>query len=315
MPSVDGVEVAAHELGGDGPPLLIAHATGFLGTVYAPLAAGLGDHFRVVALDFRGHGWSSRPDNGDFNWDRMTFDLLAVADRLGPPPITGFGHSLGGGTLLLAEHERPGTFGSLVLFEPIVFPEDFEFDGENPMAGPARGRRPSFPSRADALARYASRPPLNEMRPDVLEIYVRDGFVDQPDGSVTLACAPDDEAATFASDTKVRTSTIADVASAVTVLTGAEDDDGPSPARYGPAIVAALPNARLQVHPEVGHLAPFEQPDAVAAMVLESVAGDDELQRQSPLDRRRELGTEMRAVGCEASPAQDDSNDVARRPS
>ena len=110
------------------------------------------------------------------------------------------------------------------------------------------------------------------MRPDVLEIYVRDGFVDQPDGSVVLACAPDDEAATFASDTKVRTSTIADVKSAVTVLTGADDEDAPSPARYGPAIVAALPNGRLQVHPEVGHLAPFEQPDAVAAMVLESAA-------------------------------------------
>ena len=25
-----------------------------------------------------------RPDNGDFDWDRMTLDLLAVADRLGP---------------------------------------------------------------------------------------------------------------------------------------------------------------------------------------------------------------------------------------
>ena len=172
MSSVDGVEVAAHELGGDGPPLLVAHATGFLGTVYGPLAAGLRDRFRVVALDFRGHGWSSRPDNGDFGWDRLTLDLLAVAERLGDAPITGFGHSLGGGTLLLAEHERPGTFGSLVLFEPIVFPDEFDFVGPNPMSAPARGRRPTFPSRAEALARYASRPPLNEMRPDVLEIYV-----------------------------------------------------------------------------------------------------------------------------------------------
>ena len=249
MPSVDGVEVAAHELGGDGPPLLVAHATGFLGTMYGPLAAGLGDHFRVVALDFRGHGWSTRPDNGDFDWDRMTLDLLAVADRLGPPPITGFGHSLGGGTLLLAEHERPGTFGSLVLFEPIVFPDDFEFDGENPMAAPARSRRPSFPSRADALARYASRPPLNEMRPDVLEIYVRDGFVDQPDGSVVWRARPTTRRRRSPRTTKVRTSTIADVTSAVTVLTGADDEDAPSPARYGPAIVAALPNGRLQVAP------------------------------------------------------------------
>ena len=269
--SVDGVEVAAHELGGDGPPLLVAHATGFLGTVYGPLAAGLHDRFRVVALDFRGHGWSTRPDNGDFGWDRLTLDLLAVAERLGEPPIHGFGHSLGGGTLLLAEHERPGTFDSLVLFEPIVFPDEFDFVGPNPMSAPARMRRPTFPSRAEALARYASRPPLNEMRPDVLETYVRDGFVDQPDGSVRLACAPDDEAATFDGSATVRLSRIGDVESAVTVLVGAEHEDAPSPARHGPAIVAGLPNARLQAHPEVGHLAPFEQPDAVAAMVLDSV--------------------------------------------
>ena len=158
-----------------------------------------------------------------------------------------------------------------MLFEPIVFPDDHEFDGHNPMAAPARSRRPTFPTRADALARYGSRPPLDEMRADVLEIYVRDGFVDLPDGSVTLACAPDDEAATFDSDTKVRTSTITDVMSSVTVLTGREDEDGPSPARFGPAIVEALPDARLQVHPEIGHLGPFEQPDAVAAMVLASL--------------------------------------------
>jgi pimeloyl-ACP methyl ester carboxylesterase len=271
VPSVDGVEVAAHELGGDGPPLLIAHATGFLGTVYEPLAAGLRERFRVVALDFRGHGWSSRPDNGDFGWDRLTLDLLAVAERLGEPPITGFGHSLGGGTLLLAEHERPGTFRSLVLFEPIVFADDLAFEGPNPMSAPARSRRPTFPSREAALARYASRPPLNEMRPDVLEIYVRDGFVDQPDGSVRLACAPDDEAATFDGSLTVRLSRVGDVTSAVTVLVGAEQEDAPSPARHGPTIVAALRNAELQSHPEVGHLAPFENPDAVAAMVLDSV--------------------------------------------
>ena len=81
---------------------------------------------------------------------------------------------------------------------------------------------------------------------------------------------PDDEAATFASDTKVRTSTISDVKAAVTVLTGADDEDAPSPARYGPAIVDALPNGRLQVHPEVGrHRSRNPTP---SAMMTESIS-------------------------------------------
>ena len=270
VPSVDDVAIAAYELGGDGPPLVVAHATGFLGPVYAPMAATLTDRFRVVALDFRGHGASTVPADGNFGWDRMALDLLAVVDRIGTAPLTGFGHSLGGGVLLLAEHERPGTFSSLFLFEPIVFPDDFVFDGPSPMAGPARSRRGSFPSRAAALARYASRPPLSDMRPDVLEIYVRDGFVDQPDGSVALASAPDSEASTFESEIKVRTSTIAGVESSVTVVVG-HDEEGPNPARFGPSIVAALPHAELIVREDLGHLGPFEDPPAVAALVRERI--------------------------------------------
>ncbi|MBV8692532.1 MAG: alpha/beta hydrolase, partial [Actinobacteria bacterium] len=33
FPSTDGVQVAAYELGGSGPPLLLSHATGFHGHI------------------------------------------------------------------------------------------------------------------------------------------------------------------------------------------------------------------------------------------------------------------------------------------
>ena len=52
----------------------------------------------------------------------------------------------------------------------------------------------------------------------------------------------------------------------MTVTVG-HDEEGPNPARLGPAIVAALPRAELLVHPELGHLGPFEDPPAVAALV------------------------------------------------
>ena len=124
-------------------------------------------------------------------------------------PAAGFGHSMGGAALLMAEERRPGTFDRLFLFEPIVFPDDFRLTAPNMMSDLARSRRSTFPSRDDALARYASRPPLNTMRADVLKAYVDDGFVDLPDGSVRLACLPDDEARTFESESKVHTSNVA----------------------------------------------------------------------------------------------------------
>ena len=125
MTSADGVEIAAYEFGGTGPPLVLAHATGFCATMYRPLGLELVDRFRVVALDFRGHGRSARPENADFGWDRMADDVLAVLERIGEP-AAGFGHSMGGAALLLAEERRPGTLHGMFLFEPIVFPDDFQ---------------------------------------------------------------------------------------------------------------------------------------------------------------------------------------------
>ncbi len=112
---------------------------------------------------------------------------------------------MGGAALLMAEERRPGTFDALFLFEPIVFPDDFAPTAPSFMADLARARRSTFPSRDDALARYASRPPLNTMRAEVLKAYVDDGFVDLPDGSVRLACDAEDEARTFESESKVHT--------------------------------------------------------------------------------------------------------------
>ena len=265
-PSPDGVDIAAYEFGGAGQPLLVAHATGFCATMYRAMGAELVDRFRVVALDFRGHGHSGRPGNDDFGWDRMAEDVLAVVERIGTVPAAGFGHSMGGAALLMAEQRRPGTFDSLFLFEPIVFPDDFAPTAPGLMAGLARARRSTFGSRDDALDRYSSRPPFDRMRVDVLAAYVADGFVDLADGSVRLACLPDDEARTFESETRVHTSTVADVAAAVTVVVG-HDEEGPNPAQLGAGLVDALPHAELLTRPELGHLGPLEDPTLVAADV------------------------------------------------
>ena len=51
FPSTDGVEVAAYDLGGKGPPLLLAHATGFHAHVFVPLAGRLAGRFHCFAFD------------------------------------------------------------------------------------------------------------------------------------------------------------------------------------------------------------------------------------------------------------------------
>ena len=68
VPSADGVEIALHQLGGEGPPLLFVHATGMNARTYGPFVAPFMEHYTVLAPDLRGHGWSTVPESRDFEW-------------------------------------------------------------------------------------------------------------------------------------------------------------------------------------------------------------------------------------------------------
>ena len=115
--SSDGVSVVLHDLGGDGDPLLISHATGFHGRAYQPVAEALHDVFHSVAPDYRGHGDTPQPVSVPTDWERYGDDAVAAARTL-PAPCVGFGHSMGGACLLMAAHREPQRFRGLVIYEP-----------------------------------------------------------------------------------------------------------------------------------------------------------------------------------------------------
>jgi len=273
--SRDGVVVAVHDLGGDGPPLMLAHATGFHGLAWDGFADRLATTFRVWSLDFRAHGASDRPPNGDLSWGRMADDLLAVVDAadLRHPFIVG--HSLGGAVSLLAEAAQPGTFRAMYLYEPATFPGPARPPAavaSNPMSDAARRRRAVFESRRAAHDNYATKPPLNELSPAALAAYVDHGFADRPDGTVELRCRPEDEAEVFAqAGASGAFDALASVRCPVTVARGSLDS--PGPAGFALAVADGLPASRFVVLDGLGHFGPLAEPDHVAASVVESLLG------------------------------------------
>jgi pimeloyl-ACP methyl ester carboxylesterase len=269
VPSTDGVTVALHDLGGEGPTLLVSHATGFCGRVYEPLAAALSTRFHVWALDFRGHGESTAPATEALHWHRVTDDLAAAVAALGDGPVGVFGHSMGGACALLLEHRAPGTFAWAYVFEPIVRPDAALFATSNPMAEQAARRRATFPSRADVMLRYSERPPLSLLRADCLRAYVEHGFRDDEDGSVTLRCAPAIEAGIFARSGDITLDDVATVTIPVTVaFGGVESSAAFSPASLAGAVADRVANGRLEGFDRLGHLGPMQDPELVAASVL-----------------------------------------------
>lgn len=282
-----GVPIAVHRLGdapGERPPVIVVHATGFHGRCYSRMAQSLTPEFAVWAVDQRGHGASGKAPDGRYDdWNRFAEDLLDVIDAIEPGAAWGgVGHSLGGAVVLLAEALRPGTFSSLCCYEPVVFPPDWlPSSGEPahggshpvPLAVLARKRRPSFTSRQAAIDNYRSKPPFAAFDRAALEDYVEYGFVDAADGSVTLACVREDEAAVFEAAPGSRVwDRLAEVRPPVAVLAGGDQVD--PVARVADTVARQLPRGGLRRFPTLDHFGPMTAPDRVGAVVAAALGAD-----------------------------------------
>ena len=281
LPSTDGVKIAVHDLGGTGPALLIAHANGFHGRCYIPLAQALSHDAHSVAFDLRGHGDTARPE-GDVSWRAYADDAQAIASWLvarGGGPIDAFGHSLGATCLLMVAHRQPGLIRRIVAFEPIVHPspaaigealDDAIGDVENPMVAGARRRRDSFPSYEAALARFSARPPLNAFTPAALEAYVRFGFAEGA-GKVHLKCTPDTEASTYATArSNAAWDLLPDIQAEVLVVSGRVEPAQPSAVAH--EVAARLPKGRYLQLDELDHFGPMTHPLELAAIISKELA-------------------------------------------
>ncbi len=279
MTTSDGVSVAVHELGGDGPPVVLTHATGFSGRVWEPLAGRLRGRFRCLALDHRGHGDSAPPAGLDFRWQGLAHDVLAVVDGLRLEAPFAIGHSSGATAVLLAEEARPGTFRAIYCYEPVVVPADPPLgrDPDSWMAAAARRRRDVFSSREEAFQHYASKPPLADLDRACLRAYVDHGLEDVADGTVRLRCRPEHEALVAELATEHDCFARLGRITCPVMLAGGEATEGF--ARAMEPLARRLHAAQLEILTGLGHLGPLQDPGAVASSVERFLEGS--LSRES----------------------------------
>jgi pimeloyl-ACP methyl ester carboxylesterase len=150
--------VSSNRIGGPAGALAIDDGgSGGLPVVFVHSAAGNSGHWgsqlehlrrswRAIALDFRGHGRSEPPGNGDYSFAGMAMDIAAVADSLGLDRFVLVGHSMGGGVALTYAGSHPGRVAGLLLVDPVG-------DGKQIPANQAKAFLGGFESDYDVASR------------------------------------------------------------------------------------------------------------------------------------------------------------------
>lgn len=114
MPTIDANgEILHYSASGDGPPLILLHAVGANGNLWADVIETVRDRFTVYAFDLRGHGASSL--NGSMTTDDMTRDLATAIAALAVEPYHLVGSSLGASVAVKLAASAPDAVRSVFI--------------------------------------------------------------------------------------------------------------------------------------------------------------------------------------------------------
>ena len=192
---------------GQGPSLLLVHATGFHARCWDPVVAHLGER-HVLAVDLRGHGRSEKTEIR--HWDVFGRDLAALAEALDLRGAVGVGHSMGGHALVDAAAAQPGRFQRLVLIDPVIASPDqygsggWTIEALGGRQHPTAKRKRHFESPQEMFERFRNRAPYNVFREDALRAYCVHGLLPVDGGmggeggeGFALACPPEIESSIY----------------------------------------------------------------------------------------------------------------------
>jgi pimeloyl-ACP methyl ester carboxylesterase len=98
------------------PPVLLLHGITSSHRTWDWLVPELADRFRVLRLDFRGHGGSDRAPDA-YTPDGYVSDAVAVLEQVAGPAAV-IGHSLGGATTAALTQQRPELLVGALMEDP-----------------------------------------------------------------------------------------------------------------------------------------------------------------------------------------------------
>jgi pimeloyl-ACP methyl ester carboxylesterase len=182
------------------PTILITHANGFSGGCYSYILKHFQKDYRVIAIDFCGHGQSEK--SLEFkDWTFFRDQIVSLVETENLRSIIGIGHSLGGASILMASKLLRERFVKLILFDPTILNVPILLLGSIfgvPIAKNALKRRRDFKSLDSVRKTFRRLPFYQKWDEEIFEDYLQTCFQPKENG-VELCCAPEMEAKIFSS--------------------------------------------------------------------------------------------------------------------
>lgn len=237
---------------GTGDPVLLLH--GGLSEselLLELLGPALGDRYRVLAFDRRGHGRTADTDAA-FHYDDMVSETIAAIEKLIGGPAHLVGWSDGGIVALLVALRRPDLVRSLVLIGA-----NYHFDGNMPTEPGGSGFK-------IIKERYAER---------------------SPDGVDHFAVVFKKSLAMFATEPTLTTDDLRRISAPALVMVG---DDDLMTLAHTASLYESLPLSQLAVVPGTSHAVVLEKPELAGQLIGNFLNAPVARETYFPVRRKRE---------------------------
>ena len=243
---------------GPGPVVVLLHGFPLSKAMWEEQVNGIGSTYRIIAPDLRGHGESPAPE-GVYTMDEMADDVVELLDSLSiAERIVLGGLSMGGYVALSLVARYPERIRGLMLF-------DTRAGADTPEAAKNREASARTILAADSAKEFVDGmiPKLFsattlEQRPERVEPLRMVMENNTPRGVagalLGMAIRPD------------RRDSLSGITVPTLVLVG--EHDVITPPAEAKSLASAIPRSQLEVIPESGHMAPYENPSAANAVIL-----------------------------------------------
>ena len=239
----------AYDSVGNGTPMLLIHGYPLSRRIWQPQLEGLSDAFRVIALDLRGFG-ESQAIPGPYPMDLMADDCASFLDALGvnQPVIIG-GLSMGGYIAFAFWRKYQHRVRGLMLTATRALPDSAE-SAENRLKAAALAEKEGPETIARAMLPKMLSPKSQANRPDL---------VAQVKSIMESASVLGIVGALLGMRLRIdSTPTLRKIKVGTLIFRGT--DDSFVPMEEAQMMQTAIPNARLVLLPDAGHLPNLEQP-------------------------------------------------------